>query len=160
MNLAKITDGVITEYPLTGETYQQAVEDGLNFPFAAEKLTELGLVNVIVNPRPVTDAYDYTAQAPQLIEGEWRVTWQKDMTTPEDVIATRTLNVSNSQRANRDILIKEVQWRFERHARLVRLNQPQIDDIAELDIYVQALANVPAQAGFPFNVQWPQLPNR
>jgi hypothetical protein len=160
MNLAKIADGTITEYPLTVESYQQALADGLDFPFAAEKLTELGLVYVLMDHRPVTDAYDYIEQTPQLIGGEWRVTWQKDLDTPEDLIVTRTLNVSNAQRRTRDMMIKEVQWRFERHARLARLNQPQIDDIAELDIYVQALADVPSQTGFPFNIEWPQLPNR
>jgi hypothetical protein len=158
MNLAKITNGAITEYPLTGESYQQAVTDGLDYPFSPEMLTELGLVNVQVSPRPLTDAYDYTEQAPELIDGEWRVTWQKDLATPEDVIATRTANVANSQRANRDMLIKETQWRFERYARLARLNQPQIDDITVLDAYVQALADVPEQTGFPFEVVWPTKP--
>ena len=158
MNLAKITDGIITEYPLTPESYQQAVTDGLVFPFVAEELAELGLVQVVVTPRPLTDAYDYTEQAPQLIDGEWTVTWQKDLATPEDVIATRTLNLSLAQRATRDALIRETQWRFERYARLARLNQPQVDDIAQLDAYVQALADIPEQAGFPFNIIWPTRP--
>jgi hypothetical protein len=86
------------------------------------------------------------------------VTWQKDLATPEDVIATRTLNLSLAQRATRDALIRETQWRFERYARLARLNQPQVDDIAQLDAYVQALADIPEQAGFPFNIIWPTRP--
>jgi hypothetical protein len=86
----------------------------------------------------------------------WHVTWTKDLDTPEDVLAVRTLNLSNSMRATRDLLIKEIQWRFERYARLARLNKPQVDNIADLDAYVQDLTEVPEQAGFPFNITWPE----
>ena len=157
MHLAKINNGVITEYPLSTTTYQEAISAGLVFPATPEKLAEFNLVSVVVPDRRITDAYDYIAQTPQLIDNQWQVTWEKDLQTPEDTIAIRTQNVARSQRITRDQLIKEVQWRFERYARLQRMGQPQVDDIAKLDTYVQALADVSAQKDWPFNVTWPVL---
>ena len=157
MNLAKINNGIITEYPLTSTTYQEAISAGLVFPATPEQLAEFNLVSVVVPDRRITDAYDYIAQTPQLIDNQWQVTWEKDLQTPEDIIAIRTQNVARSQRITRDQLIKEVQWRFERYARLQRMGQPQVDDIAKLDTYVQALADISAQKDWPFNVTWPVL---
>lgn len=157
MNLAKINNGTIVEYPLTSESYQEAVTAGFNLAMTAGELADIGLVNVVLQPRP-TDAYDYQEQAPQLIDGQWQTTWQKDLTTDQTVMAVRRDNVARSHRRTRDQLIKECQWRFERHARLARLNQTQVDDIAVLDAYVQALADVPEQAGWPFDITWPTRP--
>jgi hypothetical protein len=155
MHLAKINNGVITEYPLTSTSYQEAVLAGLVLPATTEQLAEFNLVSVVVPDRTVRDAYDYIAQPPQLIDNQWQVTWEKDLQTPEDIISIRTQNVARSQRYTREQLIKEVQWRFERYARLQRMGQPQIDDIAKLDTYVQALADITNQEGWPFNVTWP-----
>jgi len=157
MNLAKINNSTIVEYPLTSESYQEAVTAGFNLAMTAEELADIGLVSVVLEPRPC-DAYDYQEQAPQLIDGQWQTTWQKDLTTDPTVMAVRRDNVSRSQRRTRDQLIKECQWRFERHARLARLGEPQVDDIAQLDAYVQALADVPSQEGFPFQIEWPTRP--
>ena len=58
-------------------------------------------------------------------------------------------------RAERDARISAVSWRYERHAREERLSIPFTDDIAMLDAYIQALADVPEQEGFPSQVDWP-----
>ncbi|MCB4811703.1 phage tail assembly chaperone [Methylovorus menthalis] len=58
-------------------------------------------------------------------------------------------------RIERDARISAVSWRYERHAREERLGIPLTDDIAELDEYIQDLAEVPEQSGFPQNVEWP-----
>lgn len=60
-------------------------------------------------------------------------------------------------RSQRDRLIVESEWRVNRHARELRLNIPTTDSIAALDIYMQALADVPQQAGFPTTIIWPAL---
>jgi hypothetical protein len=104
-------------------------------------------------------ASKYTAtRLPVLVDGEWHIIWQEDLETPQDIVAVRTRNAERQQRANRDQLIKEVQWRYERHARLARLEQAQVDDLTELDAYVQALADVTDQPGWPFTVTWPTRP--
>lgn len=58
-------------------------------------------------------------------------------------------------RAERDARISAVSWRYERHAREERLSIPFSDDITDLDEYIQALADVPEQDGFPHAVDWP-----
>lgn len=156
--LAKVINGSIREYPLTHESYQQAIEQGLNDGMTAEDLAQLNLVRVVTDPVP-TDVYKYVpATVPVLVNGQWTIIWQKDENTSQDIMATRSLNVARSQRRNRDYLIQAVQWRFERYNRLARLNQPQVDDIAVLDAYVQALADITLQEGWPFNVIWPSVP--
>ena len=57
----------------------------------------------------------------------------------------------------RDIKINEIEWRYNRYARLARLNLPQIDSITDLDSYVQALADITLQSS-PNDVSWPTLP--
>lgn len=64
----------------------------------------------------------------------------------------------DSVRTDRDARINAVSWKYERHAREVRLGLPLTDDIAALDRYVQNLADVPNQIGFPNNINWPALP--
>lgn len=60
-------------------------------------------------------------------------------------------------RADRDARIQAVSWRYERYAREARLGMAPTDDINALDKYVQTLAEVPNQTGFPDDVQWPTL---
>jgi len=57
----------------------------------------------------------------------------------------------------RDIKINEIEWRYNRYARLARLNLTQIDSITDLDSYVQALADITLQSS-PTDVSWPTMP--
>lgn len=68
-----------------------------------------------------------------------------------------SFGLAMSVRAMRDSLIAEVEWRYARYARHARLGLDQIDNIEDLDGYVQALADITKQEGFPFNVSWPTL---
>lgn len=72
--------------------------------------------------------------------------------------ASKPTPTADSVRAQRDAKIEAVAWRYERHARQVRLGMFVQDDLAALDIYVQALADVPEQSGFPTDVEWPVEP--
>jgi antitoxin (DNA-binding transcriptional repressor) of toxin-antitoxin stability system len=67
--------------------------------------------------------------------------------------AERAANV----RADRDSRIAKVDWRYTRHAREARLGLTPTDDIAVLDTYVQALADISKRPGFPDNMDWPTL---
>jgi hypothetical protein len=59
-------------------------------------------------------------------------------------------------RNNRDQRIAEVEWRYNRYHRNERLGLPQQDSIADLDNYVQALADITNQEN-PFELTWPIL---
>ena len=61
-------------------------------------------------------------------------------------------------RAERDAKIKAVRWRIERHKDELELGIPPTEPLEPLLQYVQALRDVPAQTGFPENVEWPVEP--
>ena len=61
-------------------------------------------------------------------------------------------------RAQRDALLDQFTWRYERHAREARLGIETTDSLLELDAYAQALADVPQQEGFPSAIDWPEVP--
>jgi hypothetical protein len=67
----------------------------------------------------------------------------------------RTAMRARAERESRDARIKLVEWRYARYERNARLGLPQQDDMAKLDAYVQALADVPSQEGFPWQIDWP-----
>lgn len=58
-------------------------------------------------------------------------------------------------REQRDRMIADVSWRYERHGRHARLGLPQVDDLTALDAYVQELADLPQTQTDPFNMVWP-----
>ena len=65
--------------------------------------------------------------------------------------------IKDMVRVRRTRLIEELDWRYLRNAREVRLNLTPTDDITKLDTYAQALADIPKQSGFPTEVVWPTL---
>ncbi len=60
-------------------------------------------------------------------------------------------------RSKRDRLIDKEDWRYTRYSSEVRQGLEPSDDIVALDAYIQALRDIPDQAGFPWNVEWPTL---
>jgi hypothetical protein len=66
---------------------------------------------------------------------------------------------ANAVRAERDERIRAIEWRILRHQRQVRMGiTPTEESVAHIDQYIQDLADVPAQAGFPHEVIWPNEP--
>lgn len=60
-------------------------------------------------------------------------------------------------RAERDAKIEAVRWRIERHKDELDLGVPLTEPLEPLLQHVQALRDVPQQAGFPESVEWPKL---
>ena len=61
-------------------------------------------------------------------------------------------------RAERDAKIEAIRWRIERHKDELWLGNEPLEPLEPLLQYVQALRDVPAQAGFPENIEWPPEP--
>ena len=61
-------------------------------------------------------------------------------------------------RAERDAKIEAVRWCIERAKDEAALGIPLTEPLEPLLQYVQALRDVPQQAGFPENVEWPNEP--
>lgn len=69
-----------------------------------------------------------------------------------------TEQLADKVRAERDAKIEAVRWRIERAKDELELGVPLTEPLEPLLRYVQALRDVPAQAGFPESVEWPQCP--
>ena len=62
-------------------------------------------------------------------------------------------------RRDRDIKIKEIEWRIFRHLSELRIGiQPTESDISNIDNYIQQLRDITQQLD-PFTISWPIEPN-
>jgi hypothetical protein len=86
------------------------------------------------------------------------VEWSWDTVTRAWVGAPSAEARARDARSKRDALANAFAWRYERHQRELRLALPTTDSLEVLDAYMQALADVPAQPGFPDSIIWPQEP--
>ena len=94
-------------------------------------------------PSPVYDSETQVAEGRdfQLVDGEWQYVHQiRDMTELE--LAPRV-------RSKRDRLLESTDW--------TQVADAPVDQAAWA-MYRQALRDIPDQAGFPFNITWPQQP--
>jgi hypothetical protein len=78
--------------------------------------------------------------------------WEVVKSTPD------TTQLAIDARRQRNSLIDSVQPRIDRALRQSRMGETPIDDIAKLDAYVQELADIPNQPGFPVVIEWPVAP--
>lgn len=58
-------------------------------------------------------------------------------------------------RRKRDELILAFEWRITRHYREIRLGMQATDNIRDIDVYLQALADIPQAYSDPDQVIWP-----
>ena len=68
-----------------------------------------------------------------------------------------TTQLAKDARSYRNALIAAAQQRIDRALRQARNGSKPSDDITKLDVYVQALADVPNQKTFPTAIEWPTL---
>lgn len=68
-----------------------------------------------------------------------------------------TGQLADKVRAERDAKIEAIRWRIERARDELDLGVPLTEPLEPLLQYVQALRDVPQQAGFPESVVWPEL---
>ncbi|AWX98573.1 hypothetical protein A8139_00655 [Marinomonas primoryensis] len=108
--------------------------------------TESGSVKEIAANAPLPDFY--TDIPPPTHDHEWD--------GGEWIISAEKL--SASVRKSRDALLDQLTWRYERHAREMRLGVETTDSLSALDTYAQALADVPQEEGFPTDIEWPEVP--
>lgn len=67
--------------------------------------------------------------------------------------------LSFAVRTERDAKIEAVRWRIERARDETSIGIPLTEPLEPLLQYVQALRDVPRQAGFPTDIVWPEVPN-
>lgn len=79
---------------------------------------------------------------------------------PPELIVSEDMNRAamwEVVRIERDRLMKEMDWRYLRYSRQMRMNITPTDNIEELDAYMQALADITLQAD-PGSIIWPTCP--
>lgn len=146
--------------------YKQKLKDGAwkalagNIRFSdsvfqnAESLTEeqRGLFDVFYVTETKQPQVNYTFSveegSPEFVNGHWVQTWLvKDAT--EEQIKERTAVQSSMVRSERDQRLAATDWIVIKHLELNE-NIPGV-----WEVYRQALRDIPQQAGFPWEVQWP-----
>lgn len=156
---AEIKDGIVVKFPY-GEIDLIADNPHTNFKYAnvrdnylgtEKNLQGLELVDVLKMPQP---QFDFKTQVceeggPELTPQGWVLNWVVRQKTQDEVVSS-----SESQAA--DI-------RAERNRRLTNSDWTQVADApvdkAAWAAYRQALRDITAQAGFPWEVTWPTQPN-
>jgi hypothetical protein len=146
-----IVDGeVVVEYPV--------VDLRSRFPstsFPAEIKAEnfpKGIVKVDPAPMPTVGRTQYVIEGAPVKNGSvWMQTWEIHNKTQEQ-IAADTLAKTTLVRNQRDAMLQKTDWVV---ARSVETGEPIPDSYKT---YRSKLRNLPLQAGFPWDVQWPDSP--
>ena len=128
------------KFPSNPTNEQVAVINGKSYTYNQD--VDAWLVEGSSDPLVVTEyTYDY------LPDGVKRSILMKDLG-----VDRAWDNIRNT----RDSKISEIEWRYNRFHRNERLSLLQVDSIAALDEYIQALADITNQSD-PYNIVWPSL---
>jgi hypothetical protein len=114
---------------------------------------ELGLDPVFESPTPTTTRYQtaYKDGVEQDAQGRWLWKWSiSEM--DDETKAAKDAEQAKAVRATRDGKLAECDWVVIKN---LELNQ-NIPGVWE--VYRQGLRDVPAQAGFPHDITWPEKP--
>ena len=142
---------IVAIYPYSIEALRR---DNPNVSFPADPtdatLAEWNVFPVIYKSPPDYNpaTHNCTESNPTLIDDTWEMTWAVTPATPDE-ITERTA-------------AKEGKVRYDRNSRLSDCDWTQLPD-APVDrtawaTYRQELRDITAQAGFPWDVQWPVAP--
>jgi hypothetical protein len=146
MSYALIKDNSVEEYPLEEGVIKNRFPR-TSFPSPFEP--PAGYVEITDAPQPEIDhTKNITEGTPQNIGGLWTRTWLVSNATPEQI----------EERTDR----RSVQARQDRNRRLAECDWTQLPD-APVDkevwaAYRQDLRDVSSQAGFPWDITWPEAP--
>jgi len=138
----------------TGEVVSQGEFRSRNkntsFPsqWSVELVEELGLDPVFETPTLTVTRYQTAYKdGVEQVDGKW--VWKWSISEMDDTAkAAKDAEAAKGVRATRDAKLAETDWRFRSD---MNPSQAWID-------YCQSLRDVPAQAGFPYDITWPSKP--
>lgn len=161
--LAKIQNGIATKWPLAEHYIQiEYPNTSFSFPLSDDVLREFGFARFKQVDPPAYDSEFQTPeeQAPLVQNGVAIQTWAvKEKYTTEEKAqlivqkeAARQELAQNTVRGLRDGLLSSSDW--------TRLDDAPLttEQKAAWATYRQALRDIPSQAGFPWDIQWPVKP--
>lgn len=108
----------------------------------------LGIDPIFESPTPITTRYQVAVKnGVEQLNDKWVWAWSiSEM--DDETKASKDAEQATAVREDRDKRLAKTDWRFRSD---MNPSQGWID-------YCQALRDVPAQAGFPWDVQWPEAP--
>ena len=155
----------------TGEIKSQGEIRGMypntSFPsqWSAELVANLELDPILESPAPAVTRYQaaYKDGVEQDAKGNWVWKWSigpvfadNEEATAAEQQAAYIARIDGDQatavRADRDQRLAECDWM------VVKAYETNSNVPAVWEIYRQALRDIPAQAGFPWDVTWPEKP--
>ena len=144
-------DGLPTKWPITSGDLK-GLYPNVSFPkdIPAEGFEQFGILPLIEHPVPSFDPAREKVidQEPEFIGGSWHQQWRVvPLTAAETESAAAT--TAQSVRTDRNKRLSDCDW--------TQLPDAPVDATAWAT-YRQALRDVTAQDGFPWNVQWPPEP--
>jgi hypothetical protein len=142
----KLTNGVPTAYSV-GQLRSDNPQVSFPESIPDDILAEYDVYPVAPAPAPEHASNEVAEDAGylQLADGTWKQAWRVRSMTDEEVE-----QVASGVRAERNQKLAECDW--------TQLPDAPVDAQAWSE-YRQALRDVTAQAGFPFDVQWPNQPS-
>jgi hypothetical protein len=142
-------------------TYAQTQGAVFGTPLTEEFINQYGGDIVLEGPQAATTPpYQYSqAAGVEQIDGKWYTKYilgpvftdTEDTTAAEQEAAykaSKDADQAKSVRTSRDDKLTETDWRF----------RSDMTPSQEWKDYCQALRDIPAQAGFPWTVTWPDAP--
>jgi hypothetical protein len=147
---ALIENGAVKQYPY-GLGQLKAANPLTSFPAQAndEMLASYGVQRVFnATPPQITDTQVMEEGTPVFADDRWNQTFTvRDMTAEE--LASRNDAQAAIVRAERNSKLAASDW--------TQVADAPVDKAAWAT-YRQALRDITAQAGFPWDVQWPEMP--
>ena len=139
----------------TGQIVSQGEVRGMytntSFPsqWTPALVEELGLDPILETPAPTVTRYQTAYKdGVEQVDGNWVWKWSiSEM--DDDAKAAKDAEQAKSVRATRDSKLAECDW--------TQLSDSQVDK-AVWATYRQELRDVPAQTGFPYDINWPVKP--
>lgn len=142
---------VVKQFPYSVDELRKA-HPNVSFPQnpSEQLLAEWSVFPVIPREAP---PFDYATRNCQMVEptlenGQWVQRWEVTPAT-DDEIAERTEQQSSRIRAERNQRLTDCDW--------TQLPDAPVDP-APWAVYRQTLRDITAQAGFPWDVTWPEVP--
>lgn len=145
----KIHNGAVEKYPYSIGELRKA-NPNTSFPknIPNTVLAEFNVYPVQDVGQPTVDHTQNVAEGTPVNDNGWKRTWVVTNATAAE-IAERTATKADAIRAERDQKLVETDW--------TQVIDAPVNQSA-WGQYRQALRDVPAQTGFPWNVTWPAKP--
>lgn len=150
----KLMDGSPVGHPVTEQNFRQLFP-GVSFPehYVAAAVEPLGFGIYDFASPPDTGRYQKAVETTPVRDefGIWRQTWSVVAMSEAEKIKADA-DQAEFVRAKRTALLYQSDWTV---IKALESNTPQNFDVA---VYRQALRDITAQDGFPWDVQWPTKP--